>query len=237
MIRHMHAPHTAGFLCFLFFHLLLDPLSKPPFGRAFAAASGEALPNGHRQNGLRQEAGKSPAKPGDSVPPHARSQKYWLIPARARHFPSLSPACSPPRRRAPTAASLRRPVGLELRPAGFSMLHSVGLELRPTAGFSLLRSAPPPTSPCSTPPVSSSAPPASCYARERERDGWREWVPVRSEAVRIRRRKEGRRKEKEKKERKMKRKKKKEKKYKGILDISHLLYTRRNRFAKRFRTK
>jgi len=145
------------------------------------AASGEALPNGHRQNGLRQEAGKSPAKPGDSVPPHARSQKYWLIPARARHFPSLSPACSPPRRRAPTAASLRHPVG-------FSMLHSIGLELRPTAGFSVLRSAPPPASPCSTPPVSSSAPPASssssaplsappcsggpasCYARERERE-------------------------------------------------------------------
>jgi len=58
-----------------------------------------------------------------------------------------------------------------------------------------------------------------------ERDGW-------SEAVRIRRRKEGRRKE---KERKMKRKK--GKKYKGILDISHLLYTRRGRFAKRFRAK
>ena len=42
---------------------------KPPFGRAFAAApraaSGEALPNGDRQNGLRQEADKSPAKPGD----------------------------------------------------------------------------------------------------------------------------------------------------------------------------
>jgi len=115
-------------------------MTKPPFGRAFAAApraaSGEALPNGDRQNGLRQEAGKSPAKPGDSVPPHARSQKYWLIPARARHFPSLSPACSPPRRRAPTAAaapaSSSAPRGFDL-PAPLRRPRAQ-LQLRPTAG-------------------------------------------------------------------------------------------------------
>ena len=59
---------------------------------------------------------------------------------------------------------------------------------------------------------------------ERERDGWREWVLVRSEAVQIRRRKEGRRKEKEKKERKMKRKKKKEKNIR-IFWTFHIFFT------------
>jgi len=54
--------------------------------------------------------------------------------------------------------------------------------------------------------------PPATPERERERDGWREWLTVRTEAVRIRRRKEGRKKEKEKKKEKKKKKKKKRKK-------------------------
>ena len=145
---------------------------------ASRAAFDEAVPNARAQNGLRPRASKSPTKCGETVPPPARSPKKWLIPAPPPHFPSLSPACSPPRRHAPTAAvapassfaprgfSLHRSAGLELRPTAGSLLRPAGLELqlRPTAGPSLLR----PTTGLELP----RQPPAT---PERERGG-REWV-------------------------------------------------------------
>jgi len=66
--------------------------------------------------------------------------------------------------------------------------------------------------------------PPATPERERERDGWREWLPVRTEAVRIRRRKEGRKKEKEKKRKKNEEKKEKRKNIR-VLWTFHIFFT------------